>query len=319
MSVKKAEYIWFNGSCVPWQDAKVHVMSHALHYGSSVFEGIRVYKTPQGSAIFRLPEHVQRLFDSAKIYRMPIPFSQMDIMNACKNIVLENKLTEGAYIRPLIFMGDVGAGVKPPVGSIAEVMVAAFPWGAYLGEGSLEQGVKAQVSSWQRLAPNTMPTAAKAGGHYLSSQLIAEEARRHGYDEGIALDIQGQLSEGSGENIFVVKGGILYTPPATAAILPGITRDTVFQLAESLGYKVVEQALPRESLYLADEVMMTGTAAEIVPVCHIDGLEVGTGKPGPITRHMQKAFFGLFNGETVDQWGWLDAIEPQHLDAEPVS
>lgn len=309
MSEKKAEYIWLDGTFMPWHDAKVHVMSHALHYGSSVFEGIRVYKTQQGCAIFRLKEHIQRLFDSAKIYRFSIAYTPDEVQSVCKKLLVENQVKEGAYLRPLAFLGDIGMGIKPPPGAKAQLMIASFPWGSYLGEESLKHGVDVQVSSWQRLASNTMPTAAKAGGHYLSSQLIAGEAKRHGYHEGIALDTQGQLSEGSGENIFIVRHDTLITPPATSAILPGITRDSVFKLAQSLGYEVREQALPRESLYLADEVIMTGTAAEIVPVRSVDGLPVGTGKPGPITQALQAAFFGLFSGETPDQWGWLELVE----------
>ncbi|GLP95254.1 branched-chain amino acid transaminase [Paraferrimonas sedimenticola] len=302
-----AEYIWFNGKLIPWKEATVHVMSHALHYGSSVFEGVRVYNTPKGPAVFRLKEHTQRLFDSAKIYRMNVPYDQAAINQACKDAVAKNNLSS-AYIRPMAFIGDVGLGLTPPLDADAEVIVAAFEWGAYLGEESMEAGVDVAVTSWNRLAPNTMPTGAKAGGNYLSSQLISREAKRHGYKEGIALDNNGCISEGAGENLFIVKNGVLYTPPVTAAILPGITRDTIMTLAQEAGFKVVEQAMPRESMYLADEIFMTGTAAEIVPVRSVDQIPVGEGKRGPITAQMQKAFFGLFDGTTEDKWGWLDYV-----------
>ncbi|GLS84901.1 branched-chain amino acid transaminase [Paraferrimonas haliotis] len=302
-----AEFIWFNGSLIPWKEATVHVMSHALHYGSSVFEGVRVYNTPKGPAVFRLTEHTKRLFDSAKIYRMNVPYSEADINQACKQAVSKNGL-QSAYIRPMAFIGDVGLGLTPPLDAQAEVIVAAFEWGAYLGEESMEQGVDVAVTSWNRLAPNTMPTGAKAGGNYLSSQLISREAKRHGYNEGIALDNNGCISEGAGENLFIVKDGVLFTPPVTAAILPGITRDTIMTLAKEAGFKVVEQAMPRESMYLADEIFMTGTAAEIVPVRSVDQIQVGEGKRGPITEQMQKAFFGLFNGTTEDKWGWLHYV-----------
>lgn len=240
---------------MPWGDAKVHVMSHALHYGTSVFEGIRVYDTPQGPAGFRLTDHVQRLYDSAKIYRMPVPYSFDETMQACRDIVKSNKL-DAAYIRPLVFFGDVGMGITPPKDAKCDLMVAAFPWGAYLGEGSMERGVDVAVTSWNRLAPNTIPTGAKAGGNYLSSLQISTEAKRNGFDEGIALDVNGLVSEGAGANLFVVKKNKLYTPPATAAILLGITRDTIITLARDLGYEVVEEPMSREFLYLADEIFM---------------------------------------------------------------
>ncbi|SHI03189.1 branched-chain amino acid aminotransferase [Ferrimonas marina] len=308
--MSQADYIWFNGKMVPFQDAKVHVLSHALHYGSSVFEGIRAYKTPKGAAVFRLKEHVQRLYDSAKIYRMPIPYELETLVQACKDAVSQNGL-DSAYIRPLAFYGQVGLGVNVPADSQAEVMIAAFPWGAYLGEEALESGVDACISSWNRAAPNTIPTAAKAGGNYLSSALIGGEARRHGYAEGIALDVNGQISEGAGENLFVIKKGVLITPPATAAILPGITRDTLMTLARDAGYEVREEPLAREALYLADEIFMTGTAAEVVPVRSVDGIEVGCGARGPITQALQERFFGLFDGSTEDKWGWLDYVSQE--------
>ena len=300
------KYIWFNGEMVEWDRAQVHVMTHALHYGSSVFEGIRAYDTPNGTAIFRLKEHIQRLFDSAKIYWMQMPFDKAAIEQACCDIVTKNDM-KSAYLRPLAFIGNVGLGVLPK-SDTAEVMIGALPWGAYLGEEALSQGVDVMVSSWSRLAPNTIPTGAKAGGNYLSSQLIAREARRNGYVEGIALDTNGYISEGSGENLFIVKNGVLYTSPATSGILPGITRDTIMTLARELGYTIREESLQREALYLADEIFMCGTAAEITPVRSVDRMQIGEGRRGPITESIQKSFFGLFNGETEDKWGWLTPV-----------
>ncbi|MBX4133201.1 branched-chain amino acid transaminase [Frischella sp. Ac48] len=304
----KADYIWFNGEMVKWGEAKVHVMSHALHYGTSVFEGVRCYDTLNGPAVFRHREHMQRLHDSAKIYRMPMSYSVDELMAATRETLIKNHLNS-AYIRPLVFIGDVGMGVNPPDGYKTDVIIAAFPWGAYLGAEALEQGIDAMVSSWNRSAPNTIPTAAKAGGNYLSSLLVGSEARRHGYQEGIALDVHGYVSEGAGENIFIVKNNILFTPTLTSAALPGITRDAILTLAKDLGIEIREQTLSRESLYLADEVFMTGTAAEITPVRSIDGIQVGIGRCGPITKQIQQAFFGLFNGTTADKYHWLDAVK----------
>jgi branched-chain amino acid aminotransferase len=305
--MKTSRYIWFNGDLVPWQDAKVHVMTHALHYGSSVFEGIRCYATPDGPAIFRLADHVERLFASASIYRIEIPFTPDEIARACRDAVRENGLAS-AYLRPLVMRGVGGIGVCPTPDAPVEVMIAAMEFGAYLGEEGLSQGIDACVASWNRAAPNTFPTAAKAGGNYLNSQLIAMEAKRNGYAEGIALAPDGTLSEGSGENLFIAYKGVLYTPPAAASILVGITRDTVIQLASDLGVTVREQSLPREMLYLADEVFFTGTAAEITPVRSIDRAPVGNGARGPITAALQDAFFGLFNGRTEDRRGWLAPV-----------
>ncbi len=303
----KAEFIWFNGEIMPWEQATVHVLSHAIHYGSSVFEGLRVYNTPKGPAVFRHQEHAQRLLDSAKIYRIRVPYSAEQIIDATKAIIRANNLSN-AYVRPVVFYGDIGLGLRVRNDPAADVAIAAFEWGAYLGEESLEQGVDVGVSSWNRLAANTMPTGAKAGGNYLSSQLISQEAHRHGYQEGIALDVNGYISEGAGENLFVVKNGVLRTPPTTAGILPGITRDTLMTLARKHGYEVREEAIAREALYLADEVFMTGSAAEVVPVRSVDGISIGNGARGPITKELQAAFFGLFNGETEDEWGWLDYL-----------
>ncbi|MDW6091439.1 branched-chain amino acid transaminase [Vibrio rhizosphaerae] len=310
MATNTADFIWFNGEMMPWANAQVHVLTHAMHYGTSVFEGVRCYDTPKGPIVFRHQEHAQRLVNSAKIYRFPIPYSVEEIMAATRETLRANKLTS-AYIRPLAFVGNVGLGVCPPNGTELDLIIAAFPWGAYLGEEALENGVDAMISSWNRAAPNTIPTGAKAGGNYLSSLLVGGEARRHGYDEGIALSVDGYLSEGAGENIFVVKDGELLTPPTTSSILPGITRDTIMILAKDLGYTVREANIARESLYLADEIFMTGTAAEIVPVRSVDRISVGSGKRGPITKVIQNAFFGLFNGTTEDKWGWLDYVNPQ--------
>jgi branched-chain amino acid aminotransferase len=305
--MKTSRYIWFNGDLVPWADATVHVMTHALHYGSSVFEGIRCYATPAGPAIFRLQDHVDRLFQSAAIYRIEIPFTPREIAQACRDAVRENGLAS-AYLRPLVMRGVGGVGVCPAADSPVEVMIAAMEFGAYLGEDGLKNGIDACVASWSRAAPNTFPAAAKAGGNYLNSQLIAMEAKRNGYAEGIALSPDGLLSEGSGENLFLVRRGVLYTPPAAASILVGITRDTIFQLAADLGLRVVEQAMPREMLYLADEVFFTGTAAEITPVRSVDRSVIGNGARGPVTAALQEQFFGLFDGRTADRWGWLDRV-----------
>lgn len=302
-----ADLIWFNGELMPWKNATVHVMSHALHYGSSVFEGIRAYDTHKGTCIFRLEEHVVRLFNSAKIYRMNIPYTQEEIIQACKDSVSKNNL-KAAYLRPLFFLGDIGMGLRPPVDAVADAMIAAFSWEAYLGAEAIEHGVDVGVSSWNRLAPNTMPTAAKAGGNYLSSQLISTEAARHGYTEGIALDVNNMVSEGAGQNLFLVRDKVIFTPPSTASILQGLTRDVVIKFAQDLGYEVREEAISRESLYLADEFFMTGTATEIVPVKTVDGLPVGTGDRGPITKELQERFFGLFTGETEDKYNWLTPV-----------
>lgn len=306
MPINPTKYIWFNGELVPWENATVHVMTHALHYGSSVFEGVRCYKTPKGPTIFRLEQHTRRLFDSSKIYRMELPYTPEQINDACKAVVRENGL-DSAYLRPLAWRGYGELGVFPLKNPV-EVMVAAMQWGAYLGADALEIGVDVGVSSWNRVAPNTLPAMAKAGGNYLSSQQIVMEAVRHGYAEGIALDVNGSLSEGSGENLFIIRDGVIYTPPVTAALLPGITRDSVMTLARELGYEVREQNMPREVLYVADELFFTGTAAEVSPIRSVDGIVVGAGRRGPITTAIQTMFFGLFNGETEDKWGWLDYV-----------
>jgi branched-chain amino acid aminotransferase len=301
-----ADYIWMNGEMTPWAGAKVHVMSHALHYGTSVFEGIRVYDTPDGPRGFRLTDHVRRLFDSARIYHFALPFTEDEVLDACKAIVRANGL-KGAYLRPIAFLGECGMGVTPSKPQV-DVTIAAFPWGAYLGDEALEKGVDACVSSWQRAAPNTVPTGAKAGGNYLSSYLIGREARVGGFGEGIGLGVDGRLSEGAGENLFIVRDGRILTPTAASSILMGITRDTVMQLARDQGVEVVEQSLPREMLYLADEIFMTGTAAEITPVRSVDGIATRSNGPGPVTKALNAAFRGLFTGDTPDRHGWLEPI-----------
>ncbi|ESQ77905.1 branched-chain amino acid transaminase [Asticcacaulis sp. YBE204] len=303
-----AEKIWFNGELKAWEDAKIHVLTHGLHYGTSVFEGVRAYDTPKGPAVFRLAEHTQRLFDSARIYHMPIPFTPEQINEACKETLRVNGL-KSAYLRPIAFLGECGLGVTPkPENVKVDVAIAAFPWGAYLGEDGLTKGVDVIVSSWQRLAPNTVPPAAKAGGNYLSSYLIGREARSRGYEEGLGLGTDGRLSEGAGENLFLIMKGKIHTPPVSSSILGGITRDTVLTLAREAGIEVIEQALPREMLYLADEVFMTGTAAEITPIRSIDDIPTRVGGPGEVTKLMQQRFHGLFNGETEDTYGWLDYV-----------
>ncbi len=306
--MKKTEWIWHNGRLVPWDQAQVHVLTHALHYGSSVFEGIRVYATPNGSVIFRLQAHTRRMLDSARIHRIPVPYSTAEIDAACREVVLRNGLEDGAYIRPIVFRGYGEIGLAPAANHPVEVSIAAWEWGAYLGADGLEKGVDVCVSSWQRVAPNTIPALAKAGGNYLSSTLVSLEAKERGFTEGIALAHDGTISEGAGENVFLVRDETLYTPPATASILTGITRHTVITLAGELGIRVVEQPVPREMLYIADEIFLTGTAAEITPVRSVDRIEVGNGSRGPITQRLQNAFFGLFDGRTPDRWGWLEPV-----------
>ncbi len=305
MSMRYPEWIWHNGAVKPWADATTHVMSHVLHYGSSVFEGIRSYETPDGPAIFRLSDHIRRLFASARIYDMAVPYTLEEINAACREVILRNGLSK-AYLRPLAYrgLGGFGLSADTPV----EVSVAAWFMGPYLGEGVLEHGIDACVSSWQRFAPNTLPAGAKAGGNYLSGQLIAREARRLGFGEGIALASTGLLSEGAGENLFLVFEGALHTTPVSAALLNGITRNTIITLARDHGIPVVERDIPREYLYLCDELFMCGTAAEITPIRSVDGRQVGSGSAGPVTRRLQALFFGLFDGRTPDKYGWLEPV-----------
>ncbi len=305
MAQQYPDWIWQNGTIKPWAEATTHVMAHALHYGSSVFEGIRSYKTPDGPAIFRLTDHLKRLYQSAKIYDMVIPYSLEDLATACREILRKNAL-EAAYLRPVAWrgLGGFGLSAETPI----DVAVATWPMGPYLGPEALEHGITACVSSWQRFAPNTIPAGAKAGGNYLSGQLIAREARRLGFGEGIAMASTGLLSEGAGENLFLVFDGVLHTPPASASILTGITRDTLKKLAQADGIEVVERDLPREYLYLADELLMCGTAAEITPIREVDGKPIGNGSAGPVTRRLQELFFGLFEDRTPDTWGWLEKV-----------
>lgn len=302
---KYPEFIWHQGRIKPWAEATTHVMAHALHYGSSVFEGIRAYATRDGVAIFRLTDHLRRLFLSAKVYDMPMPYTLDALKQACRDVISANRFG-ACYLRPIAFRGLGGFGLSADCPT--EVAVAAWEMGPYLGAGVLEQGIDAMVSSWQRVAPNTIPTGAKAGGNYLSGTLIAREARRLGFGEGIALDSNGLISEGAGENLFLVMGRELHTTPVSSAILNGITRDTVMRLAKDADITVVERHLPREYLYFADEVFMCGTAAEITPIRSVDGKPVGTGKPGPLTRRIQDLFFGLFDGRTPDRHGWLEKV-----------
>jgi branched-chain amino acid aminotransferase len=302
--LKPTEKIWHNGRFVPWQDATIHVLSHVVNYGSSVFEGIRCYSTPSGPAIFRLREHIRRMLDSAKIYRMDnLGFTADQLADAMLELVRVNKL-DACYLRPIVLRGygDIGVyGQKNPI----DIFIACWEWGKYLGEEALAQGVDVCVSSWNRMAPNTLPALAKAGANYMNSQLMKMEAIANGYSEGIALDVQGYVSEGSGENIFVVRDGKIHTPPLGASVLPGITRDAILKLAADLDIPVVETIIPREMLYIADEVFFSGTAAEITPIRSIDRITIGKGSRGPIAEQLQKAFFGVINGTRQDKYGWL--------------
>ncbi len=305
--MNKSKSIWMNGQLIPWDSANVHVMSHALHYGSSIFEGIRSYKTQDGRAIFRLGAHMKRFCESAKIYRIPLDHSQEELMQGCRDTIADNDLY-GAYLRPLTFYGAGSLGVVPNEDVPVETVIIAIEMGAYLGEEGMKNGIDVCVSSWSRTTSASVPVLAKAGGHYLNAILIGGEARRHGYVEGISVSDKGMISEGSAENVFLIRDGVVYTPPLAAAILGGITRDSVITLAKSMDIEVIEQSLPRELMYTADEMFLTGTAAEVTPVRSVDGIEVGCGSRGPITEKLQSAFFGLFDGSTEDQWGWLDSV-----------
>jgi branched-chain amino acid aminotransferase len=299
--------IWFNGELRRSEECMVHVASHALHYGSSVFEGIRAYETPDGTCIFRGMDHLNRLKYSARVYRIPLHYSVEELHQACRETVADSGLAS-AYIRPLVARGNSGLGVIPKDMDVVDVSIMVSPWGAYLGEEGLKNGIKACITSWARLAPNTMPPGVKAGGNYLSSQLIGLEARDRGFEEGIGLGTDGLLSEGAGENIFVIQKGVLLTPPASASILSGITRDTIITLANELGIETRESAIAREQLYAADEIFMTGTAAEVTPVRQVDHMTIGNGGCGPVTKTLQDEFFGLFDGRTRDKWSWLEPI-----------
>ncbi len=306
MAFNKVEYIWMNGKMIRWDDAKIHVLSHVVHYGSSIFEGQRCYKTAKGPACFRLMEHIDRLWDSCKIYRMVIPFTKQKVFDAILELVAINHLEE-CYIRPVVYRGYDSLGVDPGKCPI-EIAIAAWPWGKYLGPEALEKGVKVCVSSWNRNAPNTTPMMAKAGANYMNGQLIKMEALARGCAEGIALDVFGNVSEGSGENIFMVRNGVLVTPPFSASILPGITRRSVIKLAEEMGIKIIEENIPREALYIADEVFFTGSAAEITPIAEIDGIVIGQGRRGPITEKLQKRYFDILEGRAEDIYGWMTYV-----------
>src|SRR6201993_631764 len=306
MPVQKTEKIWHNGKFIAWDDAKLHVLSHVVSYGSGVFEGIRCYETPQGPAIFRLREHMQRLINSGKIYRMEFAFSLDDFCNAACELVRINKMG-ACYVKPMAMRGYGEVGVNP-LSSPIELYMACWSWGAYLGPEALSKGVDVGVSSWTRIAPNTLPAMSKAAANYMNSQLIRMEAGFNGYTEGIALDADGHVSEGSGMNIFLVHDGVLYTPPLATSILPGITRDAVTKLAEDLNIPVKESVIPREMLYIADEVFFVGTAVEVTPIRSVDKIVVGKGTAGPITRQIQQEFFALTSGKKADRHGWLTPV-----------
>jgi branched-chain amino acid aminotransferase len=300
------EKIWHNGRLIKWEDAKIHVLSHVVSYGSSVFEGIRCYETSSGPAVFRAAEHARRLVDSAKIYRIALPYTIDELTQAFVEVVSVNNL-KSCYIRPIVLRGYGDVGVLPKNVPI-ETYIACWEWGKYLGPEALERGVDVCISSWTRLAPNTLPALAKAGANYMNSQLIRMEADVNGYAEGIALDSSGYVSEGSGENIFVVRDGKIVTPPLGASVLPGITRDSIVKIAASLGIPVVESLVPREALYIADEVFFCGTAVEVTPIRSIDKIQIGAGKRGPLTEMIQKRFFAIVEGTAEDEFGWLTPV-----------
>ncbi|HVN09846.1 MAG TPA: branched-chain amino acid transaminase [Patescibacteria group bacterium] len=306
MALKKTEKIWHNGEFIPWDDAQIHVLSHVVNYASAVFEGIRCYSTPKGPAVFRLQDHMQRLLNSAKIYRMDPPYALESFCSAAVELIRRNGM-DACYIRPLVLRGYGDINVNPfncPI----EVYMACWDWGKYLGVEALEQGVDVCISTWTRMAPNTLPAMAKAIGNYLNSQLVRMEAVVNGYTEGIALDVNGHVSEGSGENIFIYANGTLITPPLANSVLPGITRSTLFTLAADLGIPVTEQLIPREALYVADEVFLCGTASEVTPVRSIDHITIGKGTRGPITKRMQDEFFAIVEGRKADRHGWLTQV-----------
>jgi branched-chain amino acid aminotransferase len=300
--------IWMNGSLVEWQDANIHIASHVIHYGSGVFEGARCYNTPRGSACFRLDTHMKRLFDSARIYRMEPTFDQATLTEAVLETIRAND-QKACYIRPIVYRGYNALGVNPfpcPV----DTAILTWEWGAYLGKEALEQGVDVRVSSWSRAAPNTLPTLAKTSANYANSQLIKMEAITEGYSEGIALDTFGYLSEGSGQNLFIIREDVIYTPPLTASILPGITRNSVITIARDLGFTVREEMLPRELLYICDEAFFAGTAVEITPIRSVDKIAIGNGARGPMTTAIQESFFDIINGEVPDRHNWLTFVYP---------
>ena len=298
--------IWMDGELVDWKDAKIHVLSHVVHYGSAVFEGIRCYNNKKGSAVFRLNDHVKRLFNSAKIYKMPIPYTQEEIANAIKDTIKINNL-KSCYVRPITYRGYGELGVSP-LNCPVNTTIAVWEWGSYLGEEGMKNGVNVGVSSWRKPAPDTLPTLAKAAANYMNSQLAKIEATENGFDECIQLDYAGHIGEGSGENIFLVKDNTLYTPTLSSSVLDGITRASIMQISKDLGYDVIERPLPREDLYLADEVFFTGSAAEVTPIRSIDGRQVGIGSRGPVTEELQSKFFEIVEGKTEDKYNWLNYI-----------
>jgi branched-chain amino acid aminotransferase len=303
--INASEKIWHNGRLIPWDEAKIHVMSHVVNYGSSVFEGVRCYKLPSGPAIFRAHEHLQRLLDSSRIYRIDVDYTRDELVSAMVGLVQSNGVWP-CYIRPIVLRGYGQVGVNP-FNSPIEVYICNYAWGKYLGSDA-EEGVDVCVSSWNRMAPNTLPAMAKSGANYMNSQLIKMEAIMNGYVEGIALDVNGYVSEGSGENIFVVRNGTVYTAPIGSSVLPGITRDSVLRIVRDLGIPVVEQMIPREMLYISDEVFFTGTAAEITPIRSVDKISVGKGTVGPITKSVIKDFYGIVNGTAPDRFGWFTQV-----------
>jgi branched-chain amino acid aminotransferase len=305
MAIQKTDKIWHNGKFIRWDDATLHVMSHVIHYGSSVFEGVRCYALPSGPAIFRAQEHIQRLLDSARIYRIDVDFTREEIQSGLVELIKINGVWP-CYIRPIILRGYGEAGVNP-FNSPTEVYICNYPWGKYLGTDAA-QGVDVCISSWTRIAPNTLPAMAKSGANYMNSQLIKMEAILNGYAEGIALDVNGYVSEGSGENLFVVRNGVLQTAPLGNSVLPGITRDSVLQIARDLGITISEQQIPRESLYIAEEVFFTGTAAEVTPIRSVDKISVGKGVVGPLTKAIQHEFYGIVRGEKPDRHNWLTPV-----------
>jgi branched-chain amino acid aminotransferase len=306
MTLPKTDKIWCNGKFIPWDDAKIHVLSHVVSYGSAVFEGLRCYETVNGPAVFRLTEHMQRLVNSAHIYRMDVAFSVDALCQAVLDLVRVNKLN-ACYIRPIVLRGYEDVGVDPRTCPV-DVYLACWDWGKYLGAEALREGVDVCVSSWNRPAPNTLPQMAKAAANYMNSQLIKMEAKINGYAEGIALDVNGHVSEGSGENVFVVMNGALTTPPLANSSLPGITRATIMTLCRDLGIPVAEQMIPREMLYIADEAFFCGTAAEITPLRSVDRVKVGSGARGPVTKRIQEEFFAIISGKSADRHGWLSPV-----------
>ncbi|MBE0460950.1 MAG: branched-chain amino acid transaminase [Candidatus Aminicenantes bacterium] len=298
--------VWMNGKLIPWREANIHIASHVLHYGSSLFEGIRAYETPKGTVIFRLEAHTQRLYNSCKLYRMDIPYSKDELNQAIIDTIKANNL-KSCYIRPIVYRGYGTLGVDPFPNPV-DCAILVWEWGKYLGEEALENGVDVKISTWQRMAPNTFPALAKSGANYMNSQLIKMEALLDGYVEGIALNIRGHISEGSGENIFLVINGELHTPPLSSSILPGITRDCVIKIAKDADMPVFEETIPREMIYIVDEVFFTGSAAEITPIRSVDKIIIGKGKRGPITKKLQDQFFAYINGENEDRYNWLTYI-----------